>query len=206
MNFDQRAATWDSEYRVRRGRTIAQKINQDCTYPPSTVALEYGCGTGLVGLPLLNGFSRLDFYDPSPKMIDSVREKAIGSPSMGSCFSQRERLPHGAYDLIFSSMVFHHIRDLDTEVAFIRELLKEDGTLCVVDLHLDDGSFHRAETDFDGHHGFDPERLASLFQEQGLRPLGWETFFRDTRAIEGKEHPYSLFILRARLEAAKRAH
>ncbi len=208
MNFDERAATWDSEYRVRRGRAIADKIVQSCAIPPAAVGLEYGCGTGLVGLPILDRFSRLDFYDPSTKMIDLVLQKAaaLPSPTFGSGFTERERLPLGTYDLIFSSMVFHHIRDLLSEIAFIRQLLKGGGTLCVVDLNPDDGSFHRAEADFDGHHGFDPELLAGLFQEQGLRPLGWETFFRDTRAIDGKEHPYSLFILRARLEAAKHEH
>jgi ubiquinone/menaquinone biosynthesis C-methylase UbiE len=98
-------------------------------------------------------------------------------------------------DLIMSSMVFHHIKDIKGTGAKLYNLLKQGKKLCIVELISDDGSFHENEKDFDGYNGFDPIWLSDQFKESGFKYKEHEIFFSDLRQNGNKEFKYSLFIL-----------
>jgi hypothetical protein len=77
--------------------------------------------------------------------------------------------------------------------------LKPNGILCLVDLDLEDGSFHADEIGFDGHNGFDQETLKQLFIELGFNHAESHTFFRAEKKRSCGVIPYSLFLAVAQL-------
>jgi SAM-dependent methyltransferase len=95
-----------------------------------------------------------------------------------------ERLD-GAYDVVWSSMALHHVRDLDALLRSVAGLLVGGGRLCIADLDQDrDGAFHADKPDFDGHHGFDRQRLAEKLARAGFADVSFvaaTTILKDDR-------------------------
>ena len=102
------------------------------------------------------------------------------------------------FDCVVSSMVFHHIMNLDETLDDIYRILKVDGKLLIVDLDLDDGSFHRDELDFKWHNGFNRNQFISLVESHGFACIELETTLRDIKRSDDKELQYSLFYLYAK--------
>lgn len=100
-----------------------------------------------------------------------------------------------AYDVIYTSMAMHHVKDIKALLDTFFSLLKPGGHLCIVDLDKDDGSFHRLEEDFNGHNGFNQCELQSMLECSGFAEVSARTFFRDKKLIGNDEVPYSLFIM-----------
>jgi hypothetical protein len=65
-------------------------------------------------------------------------------------------------------MALHHIIDTRNTLKNLYEMLVSDGYLCIVELVEDDGSFHKLEKDFNGHNGFNQDKLKSLLEELGF--------------------------------------
>ncbi|MNN60093.1 Methyltransferase domain protein [compost metagenome] len=101
------------------------------------------------------------------------------------------------FDLIYTSMVLHHIQDIAGLANKFYTLLNDGGQVIIVDLDKEDGSFHKNEPGFNGHNGFDQEKLKEIFIEVGFRDAESTTFFYDEKKIEGKNIKYSLFIMKA---------
>ena len=59
----------------------------------------------------------------------------------------------GPFDLVVSSMTFHHIRDTGMLLDRMAEILKPAGRIAIADLDSDEGKFHDTN---DGvfHNGF----------------------------------------------------
>lgn len=203
MDFSQAAKDWDTPERVERARLIALKMAEtlalgtDGEKMPS--ALEFGCGTGLVGFFLKEHFKRLALTDTSPGMIEVLKEKIQASGEVHLEAALFDLLasepPAEGYDLIFSSMVIHHIKETELLLNQIKGHLKPGGRVCLVDLNQDDGSFHAEELDYEGHHGFDQKLLSEKLMAAGFEEVASETFFRGTRVRKGRESAYSLFIM-----------
>lgn len=102
------------------------------------------------------------------------------------------------FDVIYSSMVLHHIHNTPSIIKSFYELLNQDGYLCIVDLDEEDGSFHKKYPDFNGHNGFNQEELKSILIHARFKDIESKTFFFDEKSIEGQTVKYSLFIMKAR--------
>lgn len=90
--------------------------------------LDLGAGTGRFTAPLATALqARTIALDPSRKMLGGMDE-AI--PRLqGSAESLP--FPDGAFDLVFASMVLHHIEDLDQAASEVRRVLRPAGHLVV---------------------------------------------------------------------------
>lgn len=89
--------------------------------PGINLVLDYGCGPSPVLAELLKreGFS-CDVYDPFFFPV----------------------IPEGSYDLVISTEVFEHLRDISAELHRIRKLIKPGGYLAVMtSLHDDVNDF-----------------------------------------------------------------
>ena len=198
MNFDEEARAFDTARRKERAQVIARRIRQ-CVGEARGCAMEFGCGTGLIGLELTDLFSSIIFLDSSQGMIDELRRKIAHVPNTTAiCLDLLEETPpRQRFDCIFSSMVLHHIRDTARILAILHGLLNHGGQLIIVDLDKDDGRFHAAELDFDGHHGFGQAEMTGLLRGAGFEKIEMETFYRSSKEIHGEEVSYSLFIASA---------
>ena len=82
--------------------------------PPAEVKeiIDLGCGTGRFSAALADAFAaRVTGIDPSEKMLAEARSKASGSVSFRRGSGEALDAVDKSVDLVFLSMVFHHLRD-----------------------------------------------------------------------------------------------
>lgn len=195
MDFNAQANHWDTGRRKQRAKQISALIREKLEFTGDEVLLDYGCGTGLISFNLSQGVGTVVGYDSSLQMLEVFNSK-IDSNKILSKNSLESYNNH--FDCVVSSMVFHHIMNLDETLDDIYRILKVDGKLLIVDLDLDDGSFHRDEFDFKGHNGFNRNQFKSLVESHGFACIELETALRDIKRSDDKELQYSLFYLYAK--------
>lgn len=197
--FDDEAKEWDTPYRAKRAEAIAAEIKNQVKFSPTDSVLEFGCGTALVSSSLIDCVGRLSLMDNSTGMLEvaQAKIKAIAPQKLAAAASDlfSPLLPDGSFDVIYTSMVLHHVLNIAEVGQRFYQLLKPGGKLCIVDLNPDDGSFHADDGDFDGHNGFDPEALAREFAVVGFSREYCSTFYTSVKKIPDRDVPYSLFIL-----------
>merc|ERR1712216_935902 len=176
--------------------------------------LDIGAGTGLLTLELAPSFQHVTGFDVSTKMLDVMRAKLLDqkdlagkvTPSIGPL----EAL--GQFDLIFSLLAFHHIRDVESMVQRLRKHhLNPGGRLLIVDLGATPNvrRFHKPHEQVGEHYehdGFKESVVRSLFADGFSnvdyiqRPLrkalheDWESVAGTT---PGSDEEYQLFFASA---------
>lgn len=202
MSFDDYAKTWDTDKRIERAKVVANEISNSINIDKKHSAMEFGCGTGLVSFNLYNKFKNITLIDSSKGMIDILNSK-IEKYQVENMIpyhldiSNEESLDM-KFDVIYNSMVLHHIHDVKAIAKNFHELLNKDGYLCIVDLDKEDGSFHKNYSDYDGHNGFNHEELKKILSSVGFKDIEAHTFFYDEKIIENEKIKYSLFLMKAR--------
>lgn len=198
-HFDLVAKNWDNPTRITRGKNVSMKIRNYVPDGKYKTAMEFGCGTGLVGFDLFDKFESIDFVDSAEKMIDIVNQK-IEMTGVKNANAYAVDLIGGdtldkKYDIIFHSMALHHVVDLDAGLQMFYEHLNEGGCLCIVDMNPEDGHFHDDRPGFVGHFGFDQEELKKKVESMGFTDVTSETFLFDHKNIGEKRLDFSLFIM-----------
>jgi len=201
MDFDALAQTWDTKDRMNRAQMIAQEIQKEISDETYHKALEFGCGTGLVSFNLHLVLREMTLVDSSGEMIRIVKNKirnyALHNMSaLQIDIVKGEQLP-SSYDLIYSSMALHHISDTKKLLHTLYSHLDKGGRICIVDLTQDDGSFHKSETGFDGHNGFNTGDLANIFEKTGFTNITSKIIYQGIKETEDGGLPYSLFLMTA---------
>src|SRR3954447_16198993 len=89
-------------------------------------ALEIGCGVGRNTVHFAARFRRVDGIDVSPTMIRIAREQdppenVVFAATSGADLSGFE---DGAFDLVFSHLVFQHIPDAAVVAGYLREIAR----------------------------------------------------------------------------------
>lgn len=199
-HFDGKAATWDDDPdKVRQSAEVARAIAAEVPLAPRTRLLEYGAGTGLVTTALLEELTEpsITLADNSSGMrqvlADKVESGSLPSPTrVWDLDLESHAVPSDRFDLVVSSMVMHHVHQLDVVLARFAELLDHGGHVAIADLDREDGSFH--DHDFDGHHGFDRAGLAASLEEAGFTDVR----VGDAGTIRKEGRDFSVFLAVAR--------
>ena len=177
--FDDAAPTWDDDPgHEKRQVAVAQAIKEAVNLSPQMSAVDVGGGTGRLSILLADLVGSVVVTDPSAGMVQVARER-IEAAGLGDRLRAvqadltTDRLD-GSYDVAWSSMAFHHVQDLDRLLQSVAGLLVDGGRLAIADLDEDpDGAFHADKADFDGHHGFDRQRLAEQLARAGLSDVSF---------------------------------
>jgi SAM-dependent methyltransferase len=199
QRFDDEAATWDDDPgHEKRQVAVARAIAEAVSLTPAMSAVDIGGGTGRLSILLADLVASVVVTDPSAGMVQ-VAHKRIEAAGLGDRLRAvqldltTERLD-GAYDVAWSSMALHHIQDLDGLLRSIAGLLIDGGRLCIADLDEDpDGAFHADKADFDGHHGFDRQRLADQLASAGFADVN----FVDATTILKGDREFGIFLCTA---------
>ncbi|ERK30507.1 class I SAM-dependent DNA methyltransferase [Clostridium intestinale] len=201
MFFDDYAKKWDTDRRINRAKIISDEIANSIHINKEYSAMEFGCGTGLISFNLVEKFENITLIDSSRGMIDVAKEKIekyeVDNMKPYALDIFDEEIIE-TFDVIYTSMVLHHIQDISGLANKFYALLNDGGQVIIVDLDKEDGSFHKNEPGFNGHNGFDQEKLKKIFLEAGFKAVESTTFFYDEKKIEGKNIKYSLFIMKAK--------
>jgi ubiquinone/menaquinone biosynthesis C-methylase UbiE len=199
QRFDDAAATWDDDPgHERRQVAVAHAIQNAVDLNPGMRAVDVGGGTGRLSILLAGLVGSVVVTDPSAGMVQVARER-IEAAGLGDRLRAiqadltTDRL-EGSYDVAWSSMALHHVQDLDGLLRSVAGLLVDGGRLCIADLDEDpDGAFHADKVDFDGHHGFDRQRLAEQLAHAGLTNVG----FVDATTILKGDREFGVFLCTA---------
>jgi len=193
--FDEAAAIWDNEkYRTERAEAIAKKITSMVPLTKSMKALEFGSGTGLLGFNMIERVGELTFGDTSQGMLDQV-EKKIAAHQYGNAktVNLASSSITSKYDLIFTSMVLHHIEDYEDTIVNLVRSLTPSGYLCLCDLDKENGSFHRNE--IVPHNGFERASVETLLQDSGMQIVGSSTAFVNVKIIDNAKVDFPVFLI-----------
>ena len=197
--FDEAAATWDDDAgHEERQVAVARAIEQDVDLTPGMTALDIGAGTGRLSILLSGRVGSVVVTDPSAGMVRVARERieAAGlSDRLRAVQADLTTDPlEGVYDVVWSSMAFHHVQDLDALLRAVAGLLVNGARLAIADLDEDrEGAFHADKVDFDGHHGFDRQRLAEQLAHAGFTDVR----FRDATTILKDDREFGVFLCTA---------
>ena len=112
---------WDQKpMHVERANAVARQLLKQVELPENCNTLEFGCGTGLLGFTLLPHLDQLTFCDISQPMLNQVNEKIrhwnLSNASTVQANLSEEPIREKKFDLIFSLMTLHHIKDLDATI------------------------------------------------------------------------------------------
>ena len=199
-HFDKQAKDWDNNpMKAERAEIFAKEIVKFINPKSTDTALEFGCGTGLLSYQLKDAFESISLADNSEGMIDVLKEK-VKTKSLKNFKPLlvdllKEDLDIGTFNVIYSLMTVHHILDLNKVANIFHSLLKTDGYLCIADLVEEDGSFHIKHPDFDGHNGFDKEKLSQLLINNGFSIEYYNISYAIEKELENNIKKYPLFLM-----------
>lgn len=198
--FDERARDWDTPEKVASTHAIAEAIIAAVPLDASWDALEIGCGTGLLSLELGPRLRHVLLTDVSSGMLEVARERAAADPARYAV--ERRDLSAAPLaspvDLIFASMVLHHVADLDVLLTSLRASLRPGGWIAVADLDADPQNTYHAD-DFAGHHGIDRDDLQAQLRGLGLVDVAARTATTITKAKDGEDFDHDVFLISGRL-------
>jgi len=182
--FDEWATTYETHWMQRLIFDPIQSTLLDLAashVPQPRSILDVGCGTGRLLRTASERFSsaRLEGVDAAPQMV----EQATGLMPTGAPihFQQAtaEALPFadGQFDLVFSTMTFHHWADQRKGVTEVARVLAPDGRWLLADF-VGRGLVRTVTQLLRLHRFFDREGLDSFIADAGLvvvaeRPSRW---------------------------------
>lgn len=199
-HFDTAAPDWDkNQMHLKRTKAIAKCLSKMIDLQPDMFALEFGAGTGLLSFALKKNFSEITLMDSSEGMIEATSEKIrmSGETHLFPLLFDLEKndFTEKKFDLIFSQMAMHHVKDIDSMMEKFYKMLYPQGKLAIADLYAEDGTFH--DFAFDGHFGFNPLDLAAKATNKGfsLRSIRkCYTIVRELPEGDVKKFPIFLFV------------
>ncbi len=169
--FDAAAKEWDKSHtRVNMATKITSQIIKNIPLQTEHTVMDFGCGTGLVGLNIAPLVGKLVGADLSSGMLENFKTKAAEQGLTNVETIQLDPTPNfqnKKFDAIVSAMTIHHIKDPHTVFAAFRDALNDGGYIGIADLAQEDGTFHENNTGV-YHFGFTPEEFASFFTQNGF--------------------------------------
>lgn len=201
--FDIKAGQWDEKPgRVQFALAIAEAIRQHLPLHPDMRVMEFGCGTGLIGIALADQVKHVLGLDTSAGMIQVLQEK-IRNQKIENITAKRIH-PNQSWpvdeplDLICSSMVLHHVENYQAVLERFRRHLRPGGYLALADLDRENGSFHDHNAEI-FHAGFDRQALMQILVNIGFEQFQDSTAFVIPRPDpQGNERNYPVFLITAR--------
>ncbi|MCA0756320.1 class I SAM-dependent methyltransferase [Paenibacillus sp. N4] len=193
--FEMIANIYDTPERIHIANVSSDAIRKYLVDTKGKHAIDFGCGTGLVGMNLLNEFHSMLFLDTSPNMIDQIKRKISDSHIQNAetlCFDfEKEGLSDLRADYIFMAQVLLHIPDVEFVLSRLFDVLNVGGHLLIAD-------FNKNETIVSDlvHNGFNQAELTERMTNIGYRDIQSETFYTGSKIFMGQDA--SMFILDSR--------
>lgn len=188
------AVKYDTPKNKHMAKRAADAIRNLLDESHKKSAIDFGCGTGLVGLDLLEDFKSMLFIDASIKMIEQVEKKLADKNTKKASvlcldIEKDAQLPNKV-DTIILSLVLHHIQDNHRLLTKFYETLNEDGQLLIIEME-------KQEKDSSDHgHGMDRSALATTLAGIGYQNIQSDIFYDAKKESDGQEA--SRFVLSAR--------
>ncbi|SEM62855.1 class I SAM-dependent methyltransferase [Paenibacillus sp. OV219] len=193
--FEAMAGKYDTTERIQIAKVASNAIREYIENGTDKSAIDFGCGTGLVGLNLLDDFGHIIFLDSSPNMLEQINLKIADAGIQNAstlCFDFETGFSSEIRaDYIFMAQVLLHIRDVEHILSKLYEVLNPGGHLLIVD--FDKNENVSAEM---VHNGFDQGALNDLMSKIGFKDISSKTVYSGSKIFMNQDA--SLFIMDAR--------
>lgn len=192
--FEMIANIYDTPERIQIAKVSSDAIREYIVDAKSKNAIDFGCGTGLVGMNLINDFRSMLFLDTSPNMINQIRQKISNLNIRNAdtmCFDfEKEGLSDLRADYIFMAQVLLHIDDHESVLSRLFDVLNEGGHLVIVDFNKNENIVSDIV-----HHGFHQDELSDMMTKMGYKNIQSNTFYTGSKIFMGQDA--SMFVLDA---------
>lgn len=143
-----RAESWDQQGSQALTKVFAAVLDA-CQTNPRTIAVDLGCGSGQVTLPLAERCATVLGVDVSSDMIALLKDKAQAEGRDNLQFMRGSieslDLDPESVDLIVTNYALHHLRDVDKKAVLARAFtwLRPGGQLVIGDMMFGRGGSAR---------------------------------------------------------------
>ncbi len=190
--FEAMANKYDTPERINIAKIAANAIREYIVNGKDKSAIDFGCGTGLVGMELLDDFNNMIFLDTSQNMLEQINKKIsyLNIPNARTiCFDfETESNTDMHADYIFMVQVLLHINDIEPILSKLYEVLNPGGHLLIVDFDKNE----KVASD-KVHNGFVQEELMRSMTKIGFKEIKSKTFYSGNKIFMNQDA--SLFIL-----------
>jgi len=193
-HFNQIANSWDTPEKIKLALYYAEEISKVLPSQNSLKILEVGCGTGLLGSHFIKDNNSLLGLDTSLGMLEVFNQKFKNNKNVRSLFlnlednNLEEKIQ---FDLIISSMAFHHLKNPSKMILKLKNMLTPNGVIAIIDLDLEDGSFHPDPKNMGVFHfGFSQ----STTQEWAINSKFRKFTRKEIHIIKKENRDYPLFL------------
>jgi len=190
--FEMIANVYDTSERIQIAKVSSDAIREYLVDTKSKNAIDFGCGTGLVGINLLNEFNSMLFLDTSQRMINQIKQKIsdFNIQNVNTlCFDfEKEGLSDLHADYVFMAQVLLHIKDAELILSRLYDVLNVGGHLLISDFNKNE----KVVSDM-VHNGFNQEELTCIMTKIGYKNIQSKTFYTGSQIFMG--HDASMFIL-----------
>ena len=114
--FDSYAETWNRfSFVQENAKNFVKYINEKIKLKKDMVIMDFGCGTGILGLNLINRVKKVIFLDSSKGMIKQVQQGILETKAMNYEIIEGDinKYKGDKIDLILVANVLHHIEDIN---------------------------------------------------------------------------------------------
>ena len=193
--FDSMASGYDTPERIRIAKIISNAVREYIVDGKNKSAIDFGCGTGLVGMDLLDEFRSVTFLDTSQNMLRQIEQKMAEAHIRNAdtlCFDFETTFRSDIRtDYVIMAQVLLHISNVEPVLSKLYEVLNPDGHLLIIDFDKN----KEIASDM-VHNGFDQGQLINLMNQMGFKDVTAKTFYTGSKIFMNQDA--SMFILDAK--------
>ncbi|RIW32486.1 methyltransferase domain-containing protein [Bacillus salacetis] len=188
--FEQMAKRYDTVERIELAKVVVKEVRDELRNSRSKSLIDYGSGTGLVGLELTDLVNSVLLVDSSEQMIETAKAKIAknGIANADALYADfTQSTPDLQADIVLMSLVLLHIPDTKKILKEMFNILNDGGKLIIVDFDKNDQISHPKV-----HNGFSHSELQEKLSEAGLSSSTIRTFHHGSNIFMKKDA--SMFI------------
>jgi len=188
--FERIAQKYDSEKQIELAKVIVEEVRLELRDSKSKSLLDYGCGTGLIGLDLSDQVDSVLLVDSSKQMLEIVKNKISKKGTTNSKVLHSDFIESTAElkaDIVLMSLVLLHIPDTTRILQELFNILNDGGKIIIVDFDKNDKINHPQV-----HNGFSHESLKLHLSKIGFKSIQVKTFYKGSRIFMNQDA--SIFI------------
>lgn len=193
--FDSMADRYENAERIKMAKIASDALREYLIDTKNKHGMDFGCGTGLIGMNLLEEFQSMLFLDTSQKMLQVINQKISAQAIENAqtlCFDfETSSQIDLQVDYIFMVHVLIHIQDFESVLEKLYQTLNIDGHLQIVDFNHNE-KVHSELV----HSGFDQNELKGILTKIGFKDIQSKTFYAGEKLFMNQDA--SLFVLDAK--------